>query len=146
VSFGIENLDPSDRTILGLLYQPVSMSDVKYDEDEDDDDDEEEEEEDGTGLGGSKKSRSKHKEQLPFLLSFLKYLYSGNYPRLGNKVSAFFSRLQDLGLHTQPRGRDELEEISPFTPRDLVRSVAVQLKAELQKMYKNGSCELHKKV
>ena len=68
VSFGIENLDPSDRTILGLLYQPVSMSDVKYDEDEDDDDGEEEEEEDGTGLEGSKKSRSKHKEQLPFQL------------------------------------------------------------------------------
>jgi len=68
VSFGIENLDLSDRTILGLLCQPVSMSDVKYDEDEDDDDGEEEEEEDGTGLEGSKKSRSKHKEQLPFQL------------------------------------------------------------------------------
>ncbi|KAG0163363.1 hypothetical protein DFQ29_003149, partial [Apophysomyces sp. BC1021] len=32
----------------------------------------------------------------------------------------------------------------PFTPTDLVRSVVGQLKGELKRMYKNGTCDLHK--
>ncbi|KAG0013179.1 hypothetical protein BGZ82_002274, partial [Podila clonocystis] len=157
----IEHLDENgvnaeDQKFLDLLCPRVSMKDVKDDADdatEDDKDgdeivgeveDKEEEEDDGdeddTDLGGT---GGNGKVQQAFLRSFLSYLYSGNYPR-NSEVSRFIDHLEGLRLYNPPRTQSEINQTMPFTPSDLVRSVIGQLKGELKRMYKIGTCALHK--
>lgn len=64
---------------------------------------------------------------------------------MGDKVNAFIDRVIELGLYATPSA-DVNEGALPFTPTDLVRSIASQLKAELKRMYTHGTCEIHKKV
>lgn len=166
---GLGRLNDTDREFLGLLCQPVSMKDImnngddtvvheEDDEDEikgvlenegnNDDNDDDDDDEDDTDLEVRKKG-GKSKGQLSFISSFLRSLYSGNPPKstgIGIKVNSFISRLQELGLYSPPRSTSALNERMPFTPTDLVRSVAGQLKSELQRMYKNGTCDIYKKV
>ncbi|KAF8933291.1 hypothetical protein BGZ58_006460 [Dissophora ornata] len=142
---GLEHLSDTDRVILDYFCPRLKIKDA---EDKDDGIAEEEEEEDRIDLDGKGKE-GKGTEQLSLLWSILTCPYSGNYPRnvgIGKKVNAFISRLQRLGLHTPPRSRSELSERSPFTPTDLVRSVAVQFTTELKRMYSKGSYELYKKI
>lgn len=142
---GLEHLSDTDREILDCFCPRLKIKDA---EDKDDGPAEEDEEQDNTDLEGDIKG-GKDTEQLRFLLSFASCLYSGNYPRdsgIGQKVNAFLSRLQQLGLYTPPRSRSETKETMPFPPGDLVRSVTVQLTAELKRMYRKGSYELQKKV
>ncbi|KAG0348128.1 hypothetical protein BGZ54_004709, partial [Gamsiella multidivaricata] len=134
----------NDRRFMNCLCPRVSMKDAKKLDDgcaaEDDDED-----------GGDMDQKSKDgkgSEQFLFLQSFLVYLYSGNYPRksgTGQKVNDFIDRLKDLGLYAPPRPRAALNETTPFSPTELLLSVALQLKVELKKMYRNGTCELHNK-
>jgi hypothetical protein len=124
----------SDRTLMDHLCARIKPKGQ-------DDEDEDEDEDNCTDSGkGSVQER--------FLLSFLTYLYSGNYPRatgVGKVVNNFINRLQDLGLHT-PRPRSAINVSMPFTPSVLVRSTATQLSTELKKMYRNGSHDLYDKV
>ncbi|KAI7832856.1 hypothetical protein BC939DRAFT_434628 [Gamsiella multidivaricata] len=64
----------------------------------------------------------------------------------GIEVVKFIKRLEELHLYNPPRTRAEINERMPFTPTDLVRSVVGQLKAGLKRMYKTGTCDLHKMV
>ncbi|KAG0370959.1 hypothetical protein BGZ54_002106, partial [Gamsiella multidivaricata] len=160
VKKGLESLDAEDRKFLDIFCPRVSMKNVKDDADdtmeddddedeivgvvEEDDDEEEDGDEDDTDLEGSGKN---DKEQRQFLSSLLTHLYSGNFPKsvgIGIKADAFISRLEGLDLYTPPRTRSEINKTLPFTPTDLVRSVVGQLKAELKRMYKKGTCDLHK--
>ncbi|KAI7818892.1 hypothetical protein BC939DRAFT_531715 [Gamsiella multidivaricata] len=130
---------------MNFLCPRVSMKNAKKLDDgcaaEDDDED-----------GGDMDQKSKDgkgSEQFLFFQSFLSYLYSGNYSRksgTGQKVNDFIDRLKDLGLYAPPRPRAALNEITPFSPKELLLSVALQLKVELKKMYRNGTCELHNKL
>lgn len=104
--------------------------------------DDEEQEVDDTDLEG------KGDLQIQFLQSFLVHLYSGNYPKktgVGQVVNNFISRLADLGLYS-PRARSDINVSMPFTPGMLVRSTATKLAAELKRMYRNGSHDIHDKV
>ncbi|KAI7831143.1 hypothetical protein BC939DRAFT_221112 [Gamsiella multidivaricata] len=136
---------PNDHRFMNFLCPRVSIKDAKKLDDgcaaEDDDED-----------GGDMDQKSKDgkgSEQFLFLQSFLSYLYSGNYPRksgTGQKVNDFIDRLKDLGLYAPPRPRAALNETTPFSPTELLLSVALQLKVELKKIYRNGTCELHNKL
>lgn len=145
---GLEHLSDSDREILNCFCPGLSKKDaedVNAAEEEGAEEEEGAAEEDDTDLEGSGK-KGKGTGQLQFFMSFLVCLYSGNNPRntgMAQKVRAFISRLQDLGLYVPPPPR--LEQM-PFTPTDLVRSVAGQLTVELKNMYKKGSYGLYKKV
>ncbi|KAF9081374.1 hypothetical protein BGX27_004954, partial [Mortierella sp. AM989] len=155
VKNGLESLDATDRTFLDLLCPRVNMNDVKnnaddvaeVDEDGDEivgivDEDENIEDdidEDDTDLGGSGGGDNAHRL---FLTSLLSYLYSGNLPTK-SEVAKFIERLERYGLH-KSRDRSEINRKMPFTPTDLLRSVVGQLKGELKRMYKKGTCDLHK--
>ena len=139
-------LDGGDRVLLDLLCPRVTKKDAKdhkagNDKSEDDDDD------DLVDLGSA--SAAKKSDHYSFLLSFLIHLYSGNYPQargIGQAVDNFIKRLGELGIYTPPRSRFEINERTPFCPADLLASVTDQLRVELKKMYKNGSCDLHQQV
>lgn len=155
---GLESLGPEDQKFLDLLCPRVNMNDVKKDtndateDDEDgdeivglveeDNDEEEGADKDDTDLGGPGRD---DKAQWLFLLSFLSHLYSGNYPR-NPEVSGFIDRLEGLRLYNPLQTRSAINVAMSFTPMDLVRSVVIQLKCELKRMYKNGTCILHKMV
>ncbi|KAI1288302.1 hypothetical protein EDD11_010015, partial [Mortierella claussenii] len=162
-----DNITATDRDILRHLCQPVSMADVKDGDDivvdEDDDDeisglveakvgvDDDESDDDDSDLQQSSTTTRKNKDdkvQAPFIWGFLRVVYSGKRPRpsaMGNKVNAFIDRLVELGLYIT-LSADVDERNMPFTPTDLVRSVATQLKAELKRMYTHGTCEIRKKL
>ncbi|GJJ77517.1 putative transposase [Entomortierella parvispora] len=167
---GIDHISSVDKEILRHLCQPVSMEDVKDTDDiaadeEDDnqinglvdaeldpDDGEPEVESDDSDLQPPSTSTTKKKKddkvQAPFIWSFLRVVYSGKRPRpssMGDKVNAFIDRLTELGIYVSP-SVDINESNMPFTPTDLVRSMATQLKAELEKMYKHGTCIIHNKL
>ncbi|KAF9972241.1 hypothetical protein BGZ75_001566, partial [Mortierella antarctica] len=77
------------------------------------------------------------------------HLYTGNYPKasgIGQSVDQFIKRLCELGLYTPPRSRSDVNEKTPFSASDLLESVSVQLRVELKKMYKNGSCDMHQQL
>ncbi|KAF9997128.1 hypothetical protein BGZ80_006214, partial [Entomortierella chlamydospora] len=87
-------------------------------------------------------------KQEQFLASFLRFLYSGNFPSqtgVAKVANLFIKRLTTLNLLT-PRSRSELNVPKEFNPTCLVRSVATQLAVELKKIYKNGSYELQEKL
>ncbi|GJJ75414.1 hypothetical protein EMPS_07772 [Entomortierella parvispora] len=167
---GIDHISSVDKEILRHLCQPVSMEDVKDTDDiaadeEDDnqinglvdaeldpDDGEPEVESDDSDLQPPSTSTTKKKKddkvQAPFIWSFLRVVYSGKRPRpssMGDKVNAFIDRLTEFGIYGSP-SVDINESNMPFTPTDLVRSVATQLKAELENMYKHGTCIIHNKL
>ncbi|KAG0057380.1 hypothetical protein BGZ83_010839 [Gryganskiella cystojenkinii] len=136
-------LESDDRVFLDLLCPRVTKKDAKDHKDGEDDDDED----DLTDLGSA--STVKKGDHGSFIWSFLIHLYSGNYPRahgVGQKVNSFIVRLGELGIYTPPRSRSEVNEKTPFTPSDLLESVSGQLRVELKKMYKNGSCDIHQKL
>jgi len=138
-------LDDADQVFLDLLCPRVTKKDAKCYKDGNSEDDDGEG--DDTCLGVS--TMLKMNNQQSFLLSFLTHLYSGNYPRaqgIGQKVNDFIDRLSHLGLYSPPRPRQAINEKTPFTPTDLLESVMGQLRVELKKMYKNGSCDLYQKV
>lgn len=64
---------------------------------------------------------------------------------MGDKVNAFIDRLIELELYVSP-SVDINEGVMAFTPKDLVRSIAMQLKAELKKIYKHGTCTIYNKA
>lgn len=139
-----QGIGADDRVFLDLLCPRITRKDaeVHHANDNDNDDDEDDTELDSTSMG-------KKNDLQSFLWSFLVHLYSGNYPRAqgtGQKVNDFIDRLSHLGIYTPPRTRSELNKKTPFTPSDLLESVMSQLRVELKKMYKNGSCDLHQKV
>ncbi|KAF9944767.1 hypothetical protein BGZ70_004356 [Mortierella alpina] len=139
-------LDGNDRVFLDLLCPRVTKKDVKdhkagTDDREDDSDD------DLVDLNSTSAATKNHHHS--FLLSFLSHLYSGNYPQargMGQTVDNFIKRLGELGIYTPPRPRWEINRSTPFTPTDLLGSVTDQLRVELKKMYKNGSCDLHQQL
>ncbi|KAF9015914.1 hypothetical protein BGZ52_006252, partial [Haplosporangium bisporale] len=141
-----QGIGANDRVFLDLLCPRITRKDaeVHHANDNDDNDDDED---DDTELGST--SMGKKNDLQSFLWSFLVHLYSGNYPRaqgIGQKVNDFIDRLSRLGIYTPPRTRSELNKKTPFTPSDLLESVTSQLRVELKKMYKNGSCDLHQKL
>lgn len=84
------------------------------------------------------------------LLSFLTYLYSGNYPKENSKAGGVANHLiiwlvKD-GIHNPVRTRNELQETAKFSPGFLVRSVSGQLATEFKRMYGHGVRDLHNKV
>ncbi|KAF8949579.1 hypothetical protein BGZ46_005088 [Entomortierella lignicola] len=90
----------------------------------------------------------KDDKQEQFLASFLRFLYSGNFPSqtgVAKVANLFIKRLTTLNLLT-PRNRSELNVLKEFNPTNLVRSAATQLAVELKKIYKNESCELQEKL
>ena len=90
----------------------------------------------------------KNDKQLNFLMSLVRYLYSGNYPKnqgTGVAVNKFIARLEEMGLLAKG-DRYALNTETAYTPTDLTRSVACQLYVELKRIYRNGSFELQKKV
>ena len=159
VQEGLEGIDGKDRAFLDLLCPRVTMDNVKSDADdtikvdddgdeitgitdgEEDEEDESDLEEDDTDLGGSGGSDSAQKV---FLLSLLGYLYSG-VPPTKSEVAKFIDRLQELQLYDPPPIQRRTG-VKPFPPTDLVRSVVGQLKGEFKRMYKTGTCKLHKLV
>ena len=93
-------------------------------------------------------SGEKNDKQLNFLMSLVRYLYSGNYPKnqgTGVAVNKFIARLEEMGLLAKG-DRYALNTETAYTPTDLTRSVACQLYVELKRTYRNGSFELQKKV
>ncbi|KAG0344952.1 hypothetical protein BGZ54_005708, partial [Gamsiella multidivaricata] len=139
-------LGPIDRQFMDLFCPRVSMNDVKDEENE-----ETEEEEDGDSEDDldDKPKGGRGSAQSSFLLSFLTSIYSGNRPRnagTGSTVNEFIDRLIHLQLYTPPPpASDGCKHKAVFTPSELVASVSTQLRVELKKMYKNGSCDLYKK-
>ncbi|KAF8935676.1 hypothetical protein BGZ47_009806, partial [Haplosporangium gracile] len=89
-------------------------------------------------------------KEFRFLLSFLTYLYSGNYPKENFKASGIANQpvvwLVKGGIHDLVRACKELQETAPFTPTYLVRSVSSQLVVELKRMYGHGSRNPHSKL
>ncbi|KAF8923054.1 hypothetical protein BGZ47_005092, partial [Haplosporangium gracile] len=104
--------------------------------------------------GGNKENddsdvANRQDKEFRFLISFLTYLYSGNYPKENSKAGGVANQLviwlvKD-GIHDPVRARRELQETAPFTPNYLVRSVSGQLAVELRRMYGHGSRDLHDK-
>ncbi|KAF8958121.1 hypothetical protein BGZ46_002037, partial [Entomortierella lignicola] len=141
-----KDLSNTDRAILDLLSRRLVIKDAER---LDTDDEEiESNSNDDAELEGKVKA-GKGAEQLAFLWAFLKSIYSGNPPNnvgMGQKVNAFIYRLCQLGLYTQPRSLSEINERMPFTPTDLVRSVATDLKAQLERIYRRGSYDLYNKL
>ncbi|KAG0036537.1 hypothetical protein BGZ82_004071 [Podila clonocystis] len=138
-------LDDADRVFLDLLCPRVTKKDAQHYKDDKSKDNNGEGED--TCLGVS--TTLKKNDQQSFLWSFLVHLYSGNYPRaqgIGQKVNDFIDRLSHLGIYSPPRPRQAINEKTLFTPTDLLESVMGQLRVELTKMYKNGSCDLHQKL
>ncbi|KAF9360179.1 hypothetical protein BGX26_010318 [Mortierella sp. AD094] len=90
---------------------------------------------------------SQNKQQV-FLRSVMACLYSKNRPQNGSTASNFITRLEELDLlrteNILARGSSRRE--TEYAPSSLVRSVASQMSVELKKQYKNGSCELYKKL
>ncbi|KAG9070416.1 hypothetical protein KI688_009753 [Linnemannia hyalina] len=89
-------------------------------------------------------------KEFHFLISFLTYLYSGNYPKENSKAGGVANQLvvwlvKD-GIHDPFRARRELQETAPFTPTYLVRSVSGQLAVELRRVYGHRSRDLHDKL
>ncbi|KAG9067630.1 hypothetical protein KI688_012415 [Linnemannia hyalina] len=89
-------------------------------------------------------------KEFRFLISFLTYLYSGNYPKENSKAGGVANQLvvwlvKD-GIHDPVRARRELQETAPFTPTYLVRSVSGQLAVELRRVYGHRSRDLHDKL
>jgi hypothetical protein len=84
------------------------------------------------------------------MISFMTYLYSGNYPRENSKAGSIANHLINWliksGIHHPARTRSELQQTMAFTPTFLVRSVAAQLATELKRMYGHGARDLHNKV
>jgi hypothetical protein len=159
---GENEIKDEDRNLLDYLCPRVDMGNVKnskdnvteidddgedivgvVDEEEDDEIDDEEEatdNPDGANMGGSSRTKKNTKKADGFLLSFLCYLYNGS-PRSGVSVSKFTDRLIQLGLHDAGPS-----QVTAFPAAELLESAASQLRVELKKMYKNGTCDLHKKV
>ncbi|KAG0246850.1 hypothetical protein BG011_002316, partial [Mortierella polycephala] len=85
-----------------------------------------------------------------FILSFMTYLYSGNYPKKDSKAGATANDLVDWlvkrNIYHPIRSHADIRALMPFTPSSLVRSVAGQLAAELKRMYGHGSRDLQDKV
>ncbi|KAF9913604.1 hypothetical protein FBU30_003235, partial [Linnemannia zychae] len=142
-NIGLDEISEVDREILDhfskrLVKEDAECLDANNEAEQNDDDDAE--------IDG--KVKSGNAGQLEFLWGFLKSVYSGNPARdvgIGKKVNNFISRLCELGLYTQQRSLSEIKETMPFTPTDLVRSVATDLKAQLERMYRGGSYELYTK-
>ncbi|KAF9404193.1 hypothetical protein BGZ76_007049, partial [Entomortierella beljakovae] len=136
----------NDRQYLDYLCPRVTMKDVKGLGD-DEEDEENEEDEDGSDLAKMPKG-GKDSKQNSFLSSFLIFIYSGNRPRnsgIGSAVNDFIDRLIHLKMYTPPPpSSDGCRHKKPFTPSHLVQSISTQLRVELKKMYKNGSCDLYK--
>ncbi|KAG0037854.1 hypothetical protein BGZ83_003294 [Gryganskiella cystojenkinii] len=109
-------------------------------EEEEEEDDESEIEDDDTDLRGTS-----DKAQKLFLFSLLGCLYSGVSPTRSAAVSEFIDHLQEFHLYDPPQIRRRAGDME-FTPGDLVRSVVGQLKAELKRMRKTGTCTLHKSL
>ncbi|KAF9976330.1 hypothetical protein BGZ73_008760 [Actinomortierella ambigua] len=82
--------------------------------------------------------------QQVFLQSAMTSLYSKTRPRNGTMACKFISRLEDLAIlpagEVDPSGH--LRQPTTFTPSRLVRSVATQMSRELERHFKDGSCEL----
>ncbi|KAF9537310.1 hypothetical protein EC957_008485 [Mortierella hygrophila] len=159
----------TERKILDHLCERIKPKD---DDEDDDDDAADKKRENNSDLD------EKANDQEGFLLSFLTFLYSGNYPRerdlkgfgardllpkdkdddgdkdRGKKekispgivVNYLIEWLVAGHFYKPSRRRDEIEVKMPYTPTDVVRSVAGQLAVELKKLYGNGSHELRKKV
>ncbi|KAG0028219.1 hypothetical protein BGZ83_005091, partial [Gryganskiella cystojenkinii] len=108
-------------------------------EEEEEEEDESEIEDDDTDLRGTSRN---DKVQKLFLSSLLGCLYSGVSPTK-SAVSEFIDHLQELHLYDPPQIRRRAGDME-FSPGDLVRSVVGQLKAEFKRMYKTGTCTLHK--
>lgn len=84
------------------------------------------------------------------LLSFLTYLYSGNYPKENSKAGGVANHLiiwlvKD-GIHNPVQTCNELQETVKFSPRFLVCSVSGQLATKLKWMYGHRAHDLHNKV
>ncbi|KAI8599776.1 hypothetical protein EDD21DRAFT_355146 [Dissophora ornata] len=140
-------LGPTDRRFLDLLCPRVSMKDVEDKEDEEAEKEDEGDEDHGDDLN-DKPTSGKDSQQSSFLKSFLTSVYSGNRPKntgLGSTVNEFIDHLIRLKLYTPPPpSSDGCKHKTAFTPSELVHSVSTQLRVELKKMYKNGSCDLYK--
>ncbi|KAF9079285.1 hypothetical protein BGX23_004464, partial [Mortierella sp. AD031] len=151
----LENVSEMDREILDNLCERVKPKETSSNG-SDEEADNVESEDASTELDG------KGSTQFMFLSSFLKFLYSGNFPddgKTGKSVNNLIRRLeehqhQDEPLHPDEREpifklrrpRGTLNETMPYTPTDLVRSVASQLRVELKKIYRNGSHDLSDKL
>lgn len=89
-----------------------------------------------------------------FLKTFLTFLYSGNMPSASSSVgvaatvNSFIHRLQVLDLlpKSDKPEAEIIKNVKDFTPNYLIRSVAMQLSAELKWQYKYGCKALSEKV
>ncbi|KAG0353930.1 hypothetical protein BGX24_007122 [Mortierella sp. AD032] len=127
-----------EREILTHLCVRLKLNDTDQEQQ-----DVEQKEEDNTDL-----DEQGNLEQ-QFLQSFLTYLYSGNYPRkagVGVVVNKLIDWLTNHGFHRPIWSRGDINETMPFTPNMLVRSVSVQLAVELQRIYGQGTQDIHKQA
>ncbi|KAF8923319.1 hypothetical protein BGZ58_003088, partial [Dissophora ornata] len=132
-------LEDLDGTLLRFLCKSIAPKEMNSTLDDDGSVDHVEDNSDLDGKGD---------KRLQFLESFLRYLYSGNYPRLkgiGHHVETFIKRLEELGL--LEKGEPGAIKVTiDFTPEALTRSAASQLAIEIREMYRNGSYDLHEKL
>ncbi|KAG0020284.1 Elongation of fatty acids protein 2 [Podila clonocystis] len=138
------DIDASDREMLDALCERISAKTLAKEDGQDASDGD-----DQTDLGG------KGSKQLQFLKSFMTYLFSGALPGTkGGKgkesgvvgtVNTFITRLNSLGLLEQVPLSDTASGMV-YTPSNLVRSVASQVKVEIKKHYRNGTKTLLEKL
>ncbi|KAF8923926.1 hypothetical protein BGZ47_004370, partial [Haplosporangium gracile] len=135
-----DSITEAERGILLWICESVKPADIDKDEED---------------AGGNKENdnsdvANRQDKEFRFLISFLTYLYSGNYPKENSKAGGIANQLivwlvKD-GIHDPVRARKELQEVAPYTPTYLVRSVSGQLAVELRRMYGHGSRDLHDKL
>jgi len=139
----LEHLDnhgatPSDRSTLDYLCprlepkNPISVAD----------------QEEHDQIANDEEEEAESCQRKSFLETFLRFLYSGNYPTsrgIGPAVDLFIRRLEDLEI-LKKGNRGALNRRMEYTPTDLVHSVASQLCVEFGKMYKNSTYDIAKKV
>ncbi|KAF8945498.1 hypothetical protein BGZ52_009641, partial [Haplosporangium bisporale] len=128
---------PSDRSTLDCLCprlepkNPISVAD----------------EEEHDQIANDEEEEAESCQRKSFLETFLRFLYSGNYPTsrgIGSAVDLFIRRLEDLEI-LRKGDRGALNNRMEYTPTDLVHSVASQLCVEFGKIYKNGTYDIAKK-
>lgn len=129
-----------EREILLSICQRIKPADI----------DEGEEDTGGNEENDNSDVEKRQDREFGFILSFLIYLYSGNYPKENSKSGGVANHLINWlvndGIHSPVRTRNELQETAILTPAHLVRSVSGQLAAEVKRMYGYGARDLHNKV
>ncbi|KAG0274828.1 hypothetical protein BGZ96_004069 [Linnemannia gamsii] len=134
-----DSITEVEREILLWICESVKPADIDKDE-----------EDSGKKDDDNSDVASRQDKAFRFLLSFLTYLYSGNFPKENSKAGGVVDHLVIWlvkgGIHNPARSREELGETAKFTPGYLVRSVSGQMAAEFKRMYGHGTRDLHDKL